>query len=262
MKVATFNANSVRTRLPIILEWLEHEKPEILCLQETKCRLRDFPAAAFEERGYHCAVRGQKAYNGVAILAKNPLEEIQQDLYQEDGEEARFVRGRIAGLPVVNVYVPQGQAVGTPKFSYKLRWLRDLLEHIRRNYRPDEPLILTGDFNVALDPTDVHDPEGFEGQICFHPDERALMRGFIEWGLVDLFRLHHPEGGNFTFWDYRIPNAFKRRMGWRIDYILATAPQASQCRRSWIDTAPRLMPKPSDHTFLVVEFENRATRLY
>jgi exodeoxyribonuclease-3 len=156
---------------------------------------------------------------------------------------------------VVNVYVPQGVAPGTEKFAYKLRWLKDLLSHLGRNYGPTVPLLVTGDFNVALEPKDVYDPEGLRGEVGFHPEEQAILKEFVSWGLVDVLRKHRTEGGLYTFWDYRVPNALKRKMGWRIDYIFATPPLAQKCKSVWIDLDARTAEKPSDHTFLVAEFE-------
>jgi len=254
MKLATFNTNSIRARLPIILTWLAKERPDALCIQETKVQDKDFPVGDFEGAGYDCIYRGQKSYNGVAILSRLPASNIRKDLYDEGDEQARFLSAVIDRIPVVNVYVPQGHAPGTDKFAYKLKWLDDLLAHLKKTYDPDAPLIVTGDFNVANEPMDVHDPEGLEGQVGFHPEERSRFRKLLDWGLIDLFRKHRPEGGHYTFWDYRIPNGFKRNMGWRIDYILATAPVAAVSDRAWIDTEPRLMDKPSDHTFVVTEF--------
>jgi exodeoxyribonuclease-3 len=209
----------------------------------------------FSDTGYDCVYRGQKSYNGVAMLSRLPASDIRRDLYEEGDEQARFLSATVDGIPVINVYVPQGYAPGTDKFAYKLKWLDDLLVHIEKTCRPGAPLIVTGDFNVAHEPIDVYDPEGLEGQVGFHPEERARFQRLLDWGLADVFRKHQPEGGHYTFWDYRIPNGFKRRMGWRIDYILATAPTADAAARAWIDTEPRLMDKPSDHTFLVAEFD-------
>ncbi len=254
-KFATFNANSVRARLPAVTNWLAKEEPDILCLQETKVQDKDFPHQAFEAQGYHIAFRGQKSYNGVSILSRHALTEIGKDLYEGGDEQARFISAVIQGLPVINVYVPQGYAVGTEKFEYKLHWLRDLLAHVKASYDPSRPLLIAGDFNIALDPADVHDPEKFKGEVCFHPDEQAILRAFLDWGLVDIFRKHVPGGDQYTFWDYRIPNALKRKMGWRIENILATAPLAERSRTAWVDTEARLAPKPSDHTYLVAEFE-------
>jgi exodeoxyribonuclease-3 len=254
-KAATFNANSLRARLPVITKWLGKEEPDVLCLQETKVQDKDFPAEAFEAMGYRAFFKGQKSYNGVAILTRSPADSIRQFLYGKEDEEARFISARINEVPLVNVYVPQGFAAGTEKFEYKLRWLRDLLLHVQKTYNKSLPLLMTGDFNVALEPIDVYDPQGLRGQVGFHPDEQAIMRQYLTWGLIDVFRKHEPGGEHYTFWDYRVPNGFKRKMGWRIDYILATPPLAAKSLRAWIDTEPRTGEKPSDHTFLVAEFD-------
>ena len=254
MKLATFNTNSVRARLPIITDWLKKEQPDILCLQETKVQDKDFPRGAFDELGYKAVFRGQKSYNGVAIISKLNAGEVRTDLYDAGDEDARYISARIGDIQVINVYVPQGFSPGTEKFLYKLRWFKDLLAHIRDNYDPVQPLLVAGDFNVALAAGDVYDPEGMKGEVGFHPDEQAVLREYLDWGLTDIFRKHEPGGGHYTFWDYRIPNALKRKMGWRIDYIFATAPLVNRSTGSWIDTRPRTLERPSDHTFLVAEF--------
>ena len=254
IKVVTFNTNSVRTRLPIILDWLNREQPDILCLQETKSQDKDFPVKAFEEAGFRVAFKGQKSYNGVAIVSRHPLKDIQMGLYGKADEQARFISADIRDIRMINVYVPQGFAVGTEKFEYKLRWLKALLNHIRTRYEPDQALIIAGDFNVALEAIDVFDPEKYEGQVSCHPDERAILRDILDWGLIDIFRKHQPDAGQYTFWDYRVPNALKRNIGWRIDYVLATPPLAERSQNAWIDTQARALEKPSDHTFLVAEF--------
>jgi len=257
VKIATFNTNSIRARLPIIGEWLERDRPDILCLQETKVQDKDFPEGVFRDRGYHVVTRGQKSYNGVAIASRHPMNDISYSLYgNKEGEEARFISAGVGDLEIINVYVPQGQAVGTEKFRHKLLWLRDLLEYVKGVYTPEDMLLLTGDFNVALEPIDVYDPEKFDGEVCFHPQERAILREYLGWGLVDLFRVYEKAGGKYTFWDYRIPNAVKRNMGWRLDYILVTEPLARKSTRVWVDLEPRLKERPSDHTFLVAEFNN------
>jgi exodeoxyribonuclease-3 len=255
MRVATFNTNSIRVRLPVILDWLNRHQPDILCIQETKVQDKDFPVGSFEAAGYKAVFKGQKSYNGVAVISKLPLEEVRWDLESGVDDAARFISGRVHDIPVINVYVPQGYSVGSEKFSYKLRWLRDLLSHIKGLYEPGEPLLLAGDFNVALEPVDVYDPEGLAGEVGFHPHEQEILREFLTWGFVDVFRKYESGGGRFTFWDYRIPNGFRRNMGWRIDYILATASLAKKSQKAWIDTGPRQQPKPSDHTFLVAEFD-------
>jgi exodeoxyribonuclease-3 len=236
------------------MDWLEREQPDVLCLQETKVQDKDFPAGMIESAGFKVRFRGQKSYNGVAIISKSPLNEIRLNLHRRDGEQARFISGKLHDIFVMNVYVPQGFEVGTEKFEYKLSWLKDLLGHIKRDHNPGDRLLVAGDFNVALEPVDVFDPEKLKGEVCFHPDEQAVIQEFLEWGLVDVFRRHHADGGHYTFWDYRIPNALKRKMGWRIDYVLCTTALAEKCRSAWIDTQARLLDKPSDHTFLVAEF--------
>ena len=263
MKLATFNTNSIRARLGIVVDWLEKEKPDVLCLQETKVQEKDFPADPFKQIGYESVFGGQKSYNGVAILSRLPIEEVRLNLLDGaakfgvggENEEARFISARVQTIPLINVYVPQGFAPGTEKFDYKLRWLADLLVHIKRDYEPRLPLLVMGDFNVALEPIDVYDPEGLRGEVGFHPDEQSILREYLAWGLVDVFRKHHQGGGHYTFWDYRIPNAFKRKMGWRIDYILATEALAEKSESVWIDTEPRTRHKPSDHTFVVAQFD-------
>ena len=253
--LATFNANSIRARLSAVLEWTKKKEPDVLCLQECKVQEKDFPFAAFESLGYTALYRGQKSYNGVSIITKHPAENLRTGLYEGAEEEARFISAAIRRIPVVNAYVPQGVAPGTDKFAYKLRWLKDLLAHLGQHYSPKVPVLVAGDFNVALEPRDVYDPEALRGEVGFHPDEQAILREYLSWGLVDVLRKHRPEAGLYTFWDYRIPNALKRKMGWRIDYIFATPPLAQKCKTVWIDLDARTAEKPSDHTFLVAEFE-------
>ncbi len=252
MKFATFNANSMRARLPILLDWLKRERPDILCLQETKVQDQDFPLEPFVQCGYHAAFRGQKSYNGVAILSKSPLQDLRLDLFKEGDEQARFISGTIDGISIINVYVPQGFQVDSDKFQYKLTWLQTLYDHISNRYNAGAPLLVAGDFNVALEDRDVYDPDGFRGGVGFHPEEQALMEKFFQWGLVDIFRKHTPDPNHYTFWDYRIPNGLKRNMGWRIDYIMGTAPLAEKSSSIWIDVHARALKKPSDHTFVVM----------
>ena len=168
-KIATYNANSVRARLPILTEWLVKEQPDILCIQETKVQDKDFPIKPFETAGYRVEFCGQKSYNGVAIASLYDLEAVRKELNDRQNEQARFISATIRGIPVINVYVPQGFAPGTDKFSYKIGWMTDLLEHIQKNYDPKEPLIISGDFNVALEDNDLYDPEGFRGRRAGSP---------------------------------------------------------------------------------------------
>ncbi|MCR4428594.1 MAG: exodeoxyribonuclease III [Caldiserica bacterium] len=256
-KVATFNANSIRARLPLVLKWLEREKPDVLCLQETKVQDSEFPSEAFQNSGYNVLFRGEKARAGVAIVSLEKPETFSFGFpFGHPPDEDRLVRAVIRGIPIVNTYVPQGQEVESPIFQYKLEWLERLLDFFRKNFKPEEPLIWCGDFNVAPEEIDVYDPEGLLKNVDFHPEARARLARLKEWGLVDVFRKHHPgERGQFTFWDYRVPNGFKRNLGWRIDHIWATPRLAERSVKCWIDREARVEEKPSDHTFLVAEFE-------
>ncbi|MDH7487302.1 MAG: exodeoxyribonuclease III [Anaerolineae bacterium] len=263
LKVATYNVNSVRSRLELVLAWLQRESPDILCLQETKVRDEDFPVAPFREAGYHVVFRGQKASAGVAIVSRDEPREVAFGLdvggpltgSGQEPDEARLIRAVIGGIPVVNTYVPQGRALDSEHFQYKLAWLARLRLFFERHYSPQEPLLWLGDFNVAPETMDVHDPKGLKDHVCFHVEARAALQRVREWGFVDVFRLHHPdEPGQYTFWDYRVRGALERGLGWRVDHIWATAPLARRSIRSWIDVEARRTERPSDHTFLVAEF--------
>ncbi|MFC1495061.1 exodeoxyribonuclease III [Thermodesulfobacteriota bacterium] len=255
MKIATFNTNSVRARLPIIKEWLNREQPDILAFQEIKVQDRDFPVNEFEEAGYNTVIKGQKSYNGVAIISRSEPENIIRNLYRDEGEQARFLSASVSGITIINVYVPQGFSPDSDKFAYKLEWLEDLYKYIKKEYTPDSPVILLGDFNVAMDERDLHDPDGLWGSAGYHPEEQKILNKIFEWGFVDIFRKYHSEGRHYTFWDYRIPNAVKRKMGWRIDYITATPPLAEKSIGIRVDLDARSLKRPSDHTFLIAEFD-------
>ena len=255
MKIATFNTNSVRARLPIIKDWIMDEQPDVLALQEVKVQDKDFPVNEFNELGYNIVCRGQKSYNGVAIISRTEPGNIIRNLYRGEDEQARFLSAVISGVTVINVYIPQGFAPDSEKFTYKLKWMEDLLEYIKGQYTPDSPVVLLGDFNVAMDDRDVHDPEGLRGSAGFHPDEQKILKRFFDWGFIDIFRKYNSEKDHYTFWDYRIPNALKRKMGWRIDYITATAPIAEKSTGISIDLDARMLKRPSDHTFLTAEFD-------
>ena len=255
MKIATFNTNSIRARLPIVKKWVTENQPDILALQETKVQDKDFPIDDFEELGYQVIMRGQKSYNGVALISRHEPVNIRINLYEESDEQARFLSADYSGITIINVYVPQGFAPGTDKFEYKLKWLRDLLMYIQENYSPEDPVILLGDFNIAMDARDVYDPEGLRGSAGFHPEEQEILGRFFNWGFVDIFRKHNQQKDQYTFWDYRIPNALKRNRGWRIDYIAATRQLAEKSKSIVIDLKPRSLEKPSDHTFLVAELD-------
>lgn len=255
-KVATFNVNSLRSRLHLVLPWLEEHRPQVLCMQETKVPDESFPVEEFEGIGYHVVFRGQKGRNGVAIASLDEPQEVSFGL--DDGgpaDEDRLIRGIFSGIAVVNTYVPQGQSPDSPMFPYKLEWFRRLREFFNRHYSPDQPLIWCGDLNVAPQEIDVHNPKRLLGHVCFRPEVWEAFERVKEWGFVDVFRKHHPgEAGQYTFFDYRVPRAVERGLGWRVDHILATRPLAERSVDCWIDLTPRKSTKPSDHTPLVAQF--------
>jgi len=257
LRIASFNANSIRSRLGIIIDWLAANDCDVLCVQETKATDDDFPAGAITDAGYHCVFKGQKSYNGVAIISRREADEVRVGLGDAALDvEARIIRARFGDVTVVNTYVPQGFAVDSPKFQYKLDWVRSLRRYFEADFTSDERIVWVGDFNVALEPVDVYDPEGLAGSVCFHPAEHEAFEYVRQWGFIDVFRCLHPgEAGHYTFWDYRIPNGVKRRMGWRLDHIWATAPMAEALIDCRIDAAPRSLEKPSDHTFILADFD-------
>jgi exodeoxyribonuclease-3 len=256
LKVATFNANSVRARLGILLDWLRKESPDVLCLQETKVQDQDFPTEPFGEAGYLVVFRGQKAHAGVAIFSREEPRQVAFGL--DDGgppDEPRLIRAVIRSVPVVNTYVPQGRSTDSEHFQYKLQWFDRLRAFFERHYSPQEPLLWLGDFNVAPEPLDVHDPKRLKNHVAFHPQARAALEMVRDWGFVDVYRRHHPgEPGRYTYYDYRARGALEQRAGWRVDHIWATEPLARRSTRSWIDLEPRRAERPSDHTFLLAEF--------
>ena len=256
MKIASFNVNGIRARLPIVREWLVKEKPDIICLQETKVRDSEFPKEVFDELGYFLAFRGEKGYNGVAIVCQWPLTDVCFGFGDGDyREEVRIITAAIGNLTIVNTYVPQGFAPDSEKFRYKLEWFHRLYDYFSLTFKPDAPLLWVGDFNVAPEPRDVYDPKGLFGRIGFHPDEHSALAQVKKWGFVDVFRKYEQGEGFYTFWDYRVPQAVKRGLGWRIDHIWATSCLAEKLVCASIDRALRLAKKPSDHTVIWAEFK-------
>ncbi|MBU0676518.1 MAG: exodeoxyribonuclease III [Verrucomicrobia bacterium] len=255
-KIATFNANSIRSREGIILDWMRRHDPDILCIQETKVQDQDFPMAPYEDAGYHVSFRGQKAYNGVAIISKDIPDSVQCGFLDAGPvDDTRLMHASFGPLHIVNTYVPQGREVDHEMFQYKLRWFERLTNYFTQGFEKDDLLLWTGDMNVARTPDDVHNPSERELHVCFHADARKAFESCIAWGFEDVLRKHHPEPGQFTFFDYRTPNAAKRGLGWRIDYIFTTPALTEKCTDAVIDVEPRLLEKPSDHTFLVAEFD-------
>jgi len=256
MRVASWNVNSIRARLDQLTGWLARAAPDVVCLQETKCEDSVFPEAALADVGYRAAIFGQKTYNGVAIAARFGLsiDDVKRNL-DTDPEDAqrRLIAATVEGVRIVNVYVPNGQTVGSPAFAYKLEWLSRLRQEMEAHHKPDEEILICGDFNVAPEPIDVHDPKRWEGNVLFHPDERAALRRLMDWGLVDAYRARHPDEEKiYSWWDYRT-GAFRRNHGLRIDLALLSEPLLARCTDVSIDLRPRELQKPSDHAPVVVE---------
>lgn len=255
MRIATFNANSVRLRLGVVLDWMVRHEADVLAIQETKCDDSLFPRDAFEEAGLHVAYHGMKGYNGVALAAREPIRVVCQgfgdDLWPQD---CRLMIAEVAGVVVVNTYVPNGTAVGSEKFDYKLRWLERFGELCRRELRTDTPAVWLGDINIAPTPDDVFEPDKHRGRVGHHPAEFAALAGVVEWGWSDCFRQHTSGPGHYTYWEFVIPKAFERNLGWRIDHIYASPALAGRCTGCWIDREPRGGERPSDHTFVAADF--------
>jgi len=255
MKVTSFNVNSLRARLPIVLGWLEENQPDVLAVQETKVQDVDFPAEAFGQTPYQCVFKGQKSYNGVAIFSKNKISNVEYGFEDEPKDQPRLIKAKINGIEIVNTYVPQGYMPETEKFEYKLNWFARLRTFFESKFNPADPVLWLGDFNIAPEPIDVHDPKGLLGHVCFHPQVHKALEYVMQWGFVDVFRMHCSESGQYTFWDYRVPYAFKRNLGWRLDHIMATQPLAKKSTTCYIDKKPRIANRPSDHTPIIAEFD-------
>lgn len=254
-KVAAWNVNSLRVRLPQVLAWLERSPVDVLALQETKLLDEEFPRAELASLGYQTAASGQKSYNGVALLARQPLEDVSAGLPGFDDAQRRVLAATVGGVRFIDLYVPNGQAVGSEKYEYKLRFLAALQRWLRQEHSRAEPLVVLGDFNIAPDDRDVHDPAAWAGQVHVSEPERIALRALLADGLTDVFRRFEQPPGAFSWWDYRT-FAFRRNHGLRIDLILASerlAPRCSSCR---IDVEPRRAERPSDHAPVVAVFDS------
>ncbi len=256
MKIVTFNCNSVRSRLDIVLRWLADHNPDILCLQETKVQDVEFPLEAFRSAGWHVAFKGEKSYNGVAIVSKAPADEVSFGLDTEPADAPRLVHARFGTLHVVNTYVPQGREIDHAMFAYKLEWFARLKRYFEKHFSASTPVLWCGDLNVARQPIDVTNPEGKKDHVCYHQLVRDAFEDAISYGFVDLFRKHNPDLVDYSFYDYRVPFNPAQKRGWRIDYILATATLAEKSICSSIDLFPRTLPKPSDHVPLCAELQD------
>jgi exodeoxyribonuclease-3 len=260
MRIATWNVNSVRTRLDQVLAWLAAERPEVLCLQETKVADELFPLEPFRALGYEAAISGQKAYNGVAILSRLPIEDVQVGfaaLLPDDpeapglGEQKRLISAQIAGLRVLNLYVPNGSSLRSEKYAYKLEWLACLKRYLDAQETQGEPLVMVGDFNIALEARDIHDPARLNGGIMASEQERQALQAALGERLEDGFRLFEPEGGHWSWWDYRTAG-WETGRGWRIDHIYLDAELRDHALGCTIDAPMRGNPQPSDHAPVII----------
>lgn len=256
MKIATFNVNSIRPRLPILIHWLSQHQPDVICIQETKAQDKDFPGQAIANAGYNVIFKGEKSYNGVAILSLQKPSVILHGF--DDGgpaDETRLIAAKIGAIHIVNTYVPQGRELEHVMFQYKLEWFKRLRAWFDRHFQPTQPLVWVGDLNVAPDAIDIHNASQQENHVCYHRSVREAFAKTKAWGFVDIFRKHHPEPGQYSYFDYRTINAVKRNMGWRVDHILATPSLAKKSIDCAIDLEPRLAPSPSDHTVMMADFD-------
>jgi exodeoxyribonuclease-3 len=250
MRIATWNVNSLKVRLPHVLDWLAAAQPDALCLQELKMEDKAFPLDAIEAAGYQAVFNGQKTYNGVAILARHPIVDPVLDIPAFEDPQKRLVTATVGGVRVVCGYFPNGQAVGSDKFAYKLRWLEALTAHLRQELSAHPQLVLAGDFNIAPEDRDAH-PD-WKDEIHVSEPERAAFRALTGLGLTDAFRLFEQEERSFSWWDYRM-GAFRRNFGLRIDHLLVSAPLVDKCTACQVDKAPRKLERPSDHAPVIVD---------
>jgi exodeoxyribonuclease-3 len=255
MKIATWNVNSLNVRLPQVLAWLEAERPDILALQETKIVDEKFPRAEIEQAGYQVAYAGQRTYNGVALISRTPVTDIATDIPGLDDPQRRVLAATVGDVRVVNLYVPNGERVDSDKYRYKLDWLAKLTDWLQAELTRHTKLIALGDFNIAPEPRDVHDPKLWEGSVLFSEPERAAFRALLDIGLCDTFRLFEQPDKSFSWWDYRM-QGFRRNHGLRIDHILASDAPCKACSACRIDKGPRAHERPSDHAVVIAEFRD------
>lgn len=254
MHVASWNVNSLRVRLEQVLDWLRDHEPDVLGLQEIKLVTEAVPVDEFDRLGYHSVAHGQKTYNGVALLSREAPAEVSTGLPGFDDDQKRVIAGTYGDLRVVNLYVPNGQTVGSEKFEYKLRWLEALGKYLAGELRRHENLVVMGDFNIAPDDRDVHDPDAWRGKVLCSEPEREHLRAIEKLGIRDSFRLFEQPEGIYSWWDYR-SQAFRRKMGLRIDLLLVSEPLAARCTESGVDIEPRRLPRPSDHAPVYALFQ-------
>ena len=254
MKIATWNVNSLKVRLPHVLDWAHENQPDVVALQETKVTDDKFPAETIAEAGYLVTYAGQKTYNGVAVLSRSAQGDVQTDIAGLDDPDRRILATTIGGVRVINLYVVNGREVGSEKYEHKLHWLEAVTGFVRSELERFERLVVLGDFNIAPDDRDVHDPQAWHEKILCSTPEREAFGGLLDCGLQDTFRLFEQEEKSFSWWDYRAAG-FRRDLGLRIDLILASRAMAERCSECAIDKAPRRRERPSDHTPVVATFE-------
>ncbi|MDO9545077.1 MAG: exodeoxyribonuclease III [Synergistaceae bacterium] len=263
INIGTFNVNSVKSRIPVLEHFLTSGgAPDILCLQETKCRDEEFPRDFFKGLGYHCLYKGMKSYNGVAVVSKIEPDEVSfglndgaADPEREESENARVILARFGDLIILNTYIPQGKEIDNPDYLYKLKFFHRVRNLFERNFTPKDKLLWLGDLNVAPTELDVANPKNKTNHVCFHSDVKDAFAGVMSWGFVDIFRKHLPGDGEYSFWDYRIKDALSRNIGWRIDHIVGTEVMAEASGKVWVERSLRAMERPSDHTAVIGSFE-------
>jgi exodeoxyribonuclease-3 len=254
MKIVSWNVNSLKVRLPQVLEWLATYQPDVLCLQETKQEDANFPLAELNAAGYQCVFSGQKTYNGVAILSKHALQEPIYGIPNFADEQKRVLAATVNGVRIVDVYIPNGQSIDSDKYQYKLAWLKALTAWLAEELKAYPKLALLGDYNIAPEDRDVHDPAAWEGQVLCSAPEREAFQALQALGLQDSFRLFEQPEKTFSWWDYRM-NAFRRNLGLRIDHILLSVPLVMVCKSSQIDKEARKVERPSDHAPVLAEID-------
>lgn len=254
MRIITWNVNSIRAREERLAALLDRHQPDVICLQELKCETDVCPRDLFITRGYEVAIYGQKTYNGVAIASRRPMTDVAWDLPIAGDPMARGITAVVDGVRVVDIYLPNGKAVGTESYTYKLGWMEAMRGWLDAHARPSDPLVLCGDFNVAPDDRDVYDPEGWREQCLCSTPERERFKALLDWGLVDAYRMFDEEAGRYTWWDYR-GFGFQKRQGLRIDHFLITGPVAARARAVTIDRDERRGDKPSDHAPVLLDLD-------
>ena len=253
MKIASWNVNSLRVRLPQVLDWLQDNPVDVLALQETKLVDEDFPLSEINQAGYQVQFSGQKTYNGVAILAKQECADVVKDIEGLDDPQRRILAVTTDDIRVLNLYVVNGKEVGSEKYAYKLDWLKQVTAFIKKDLKEYPNYVIVGDFNIAPEDQDVHDPVAWKEKILCSQKERKALHSILDLGFVDTFRLFEQEENSFSWWDYRAA-AFRRNLGLRIDLILASTLLEARCSFSTIDKEPRSNERPSDHAPVIAEF--------